>query len=169
MNNKAKLCSVIISLGEIRGRKRLHKIIHIANALGYQVGYSFEWANYGPFSNDLHIDLTALRDENVISETQVNNHGYKEYIYQATELCHEYVNLFEDTEIPNIDAILQRLNKEETKSLELLSSILYLKGQGETGEALVAFLHELKPHFEPQRIRLAIPIADNLIEEYGRL
>ena len=161
-NNKVILCQAIRTLGEIRGRKRLHKMLHITNSIGYSIGYSFDWANYRPYSNGIQVDLIFLRDQDIIIEREETHTNYKGYTYYPTPFCEEYINAFQQSDVPDLINILERLNNEDTNTLELWSSILFLKEQGEVGEQLVAFLNHLKPQFSPESIRTAMNDVEQL-------
>ena len=52
-----KLGFVIKTLENVPGKKALHKMIYLLQKMGLELGYSFEWLTYGPFSRELSNQL----------------------------------------------------------------------------------------------------------------
>ena len=160
------LCQTVGKLKEIKGRKKLQKMFHIAQCLGYPIDYDFNWGNYGAFSTELQHDLELLRNQGFIKENTKENGNFVEYDYYPMENCNAYIG----KEIPELKELffqlIHFLNEKETSLLELWSSIFYLLAQGDEGERLVTFLRHLKPQFDEETIKKALEDLNNLKENY---
>ena len=160
------LCQTVGKLKEVKGRKKIQKILHIAQCLDYPIEYKFDWANYGAFSIELQHDLELLRNQGFIKEDTKQDGNFVEYDYYPMDNCNGYL----EKEISELSELFFKLisflNEKETSQLELWSSIFYLLGQGDEGERLVTFLHHLKPQFDEESIRKALEDINNIQEDY---
>lgn len=182
------ICRMLSSLGSVKGRKRLQKMMYIAKSLGYPVSENYVWGNYGVFSSELQWELDVLVREGAIEEENVSLEGRDpEYLYrlalkgeglleQVETLASRREEALEiqiwDNEDPvsslgnnEIDAtisFLRIMNEKSVRDLELWSSILYLGESEKSVDNLVAFLRYLKPHYVESEIRKGIDEVNSL-------
>jgi uncharacterized protein YwgA len=182
------VCSVVQSLGQVRGRKRFQKMMYIAKSLGYPVPEDFVWGNYGVYSSELQWELDGLVKDGIIVEENVSPEGLDpEYAYrlapkgasvleQAAILAavkegipgfhsHEDddpVLILGNNELDAMISFLRLMSEKTVSDLELWSSILYLNQSEKNEENLVAFLRYLKPKYTEAEIRDGIKEVHSL-------
>ncbi|MFZ5753023.1 MAG: hypothetical protein ACOY3J_02185 [Bacillota bacterium] len=130
--------------GKIRGRKKIQKIIYILQELSDPPlkPYQFKWNYYGVYSEELANDLSVGESFGILKENEEEEYGYRTYIIEAvdssnpTRLCRDQ----------NLKSIVQYLSQQETRVLEVLSSIIFFKNEGLDGEELKGKLHTFKGH-----------------------
>jgi len=161
MLNVARLVGVC---GEIEGRKKLQKIVHILREAGYksEFGHQFGYLHYGPYSRELRNELDALtEDDALIHENQRVKGSYTAFVYSATEQLGELLRDLKLDAEPSWAGVARELNGRESQDLEALSTAIYLQRLGYSGEALRTRFEKLKPSLK-DRITNAVTEADRL-------
>lgn len=147
MTPELLLGQLLKTAGNIRGRKKLQKIVHLLQTLrGVRFGYSFQFSFFGPYSADLKADMDQLTREGLINETSSNTStGQPTYSFSLSEAMDK---LLEDVRAgsPSTWADLAlKLNSKSAQELEGISTIVFLERMGWADEALVEQFRTLKP------------------------
>ena len=58
--------------GELTGRTRLHKTVCLLELAGEDLGFSFSYRHYGPYSENLASAVSFARDLGLIEEEEVS-------------------------------------------------------------------------------------------------
>lgn len=145
MNNIHKLRDMI-NLGgkQIKGRKKMQKIVYIVQDLvnPFNPPFEFKWNFYGVYSDELAGELNVGEFFNIFKETLVIEYNYRSYA----------IEVLDDTEPVSTDEneqlrkLMQFLNAQEPRLLEVLSSIIYFKNKGCSETEIKSQLLEFKGH-----------------------
>lgn len=110
--------------GEIIGRKKLQKMIYISKKLDFPFQERFQFHFYGPYSEELTLRVEELTNLGFIEEVKEKKGGYFQYRYTITESGKEFLNMYE-TKVPHLDECLVNMNEQNSRFLELVSTVLY--------------------------------------------
>jgi uncharacterized protein len=124
LKDHVRLMSALSASGEINGRKKLQKMIYIAKKLSFPFQEKFQFHFYGPYSEELTLRVEELYNLGFIEELKEKKGGYYQYRYTITENGQEFLKLYE-TEIPYLDECLTNMNEQNSRYLELVSTVLY--------------------------------------------
>lgn len=161
------LTRLLVTAGEVRGRKKLQKIVFIAQNLGYPFSEPFELHVWGPYSEVLAVKLKEMVEwgfaaEEVLPGPASNHH----YVYapgpNALRVAGE--------EIAGLAALVDDLNGRDATFLEGVATALYLRMQGKDDAEVGATLPRLKPDkfSDPGRVKAVIAYTTGL-ERYSLL
>jgi len=139
-NNYNQLLTIVSIAKQIDGRKKFQKIAFILKSKGAPLAERFKYHYYGPYSSDLQLEIDDLVDYKYLDED--NSTG--SYLYKIKK------NEFEkDTQVEKMKDLIVLLNNQETKLLELTSTIYFLEQEGYTDNNIIKKkLISLKPHLE---------------------
>ena len=77
----------LISLGggQIKGRKKMQKIVYIIQELKnpFKPSFKFEWNYYGVYSDELANELRIGEFFNIVKETPIEEYGYHSYAIET--------------------------------------------------------------------------------------
>lgn len=144
--NGTKIMKVIglCNNSEIHGRLRLQKTIHILKHLGFSFNENYTYLYYGPYSYDLFDEVKQLSLWKLLREEKGSS---DEYVYQLTDdgrkMLSENSNLLKDQHLPEKE-IIELLENQDSRTLEMLSTFYYLKEQGLQEETAWSRLDNLK-------------------------
>ena len=144
--------------GEVLGKKKFQKLIYLAQEKGLYLGYDFGYHYFGVFSSEVESDLHLGETFGLLKQEVTN------YCGNPVKICLTEKNHIDDNEYENVLSTVSKLSKEESRTLEVLSTILYLKNAGYTGEKLSSNLQRLKGHLKDFFER-----ADKLAQEHYNL
>ncbi|MDQ7032892.1 MAG: hypothetical protein Q9M37_09310 [Desulfonauticus sp.] len=139
--NLRNIASVVASVGSIKGRKKLQKMIFILKNLGAPFQERFKLYYFGPYSVDLQLELEELSLLKIIEEIWDGNLCL--YNFKSEELKK---NFLDNSEVKEYIPVIKELNKTNTSVLELLSTYLYLIRVEENEEIARKKLKIIKPH-----------------------
>ncbi len=144
------LGQLLTTTGEICGRKKLQKIVHLLQTLkGVPFGYSFQFSFFGPYSADLKADVGALTAEGLLLEhPETTPQGNKTYRFTADP---RMAQLLSDVSAPAPDGwnqLATNLNARSAEELEGISTLLFLQKMGWAGEDLKEQFGLLKPRLK---------------------
>lgn len=131
--------------GEVRGRKKLQKMVHLFTVHGVDFPYPFVYHHYGPYSAPLQEEVHSLVEQGLLRERLEE----ETYCYQLTEKGLSFKRSLEEEGGYHflLDAsLLQSLNKESAPFLEMVSTYAYLLGSGYEKSRALEKAAELKPH-----------------------
>lgn len=140
-NSLMQLFSIV---GKIDGKIKLQKIVFILQEkklIDFELGYKY--ALYGPYSEDLQVEIEYLARVGFLSETLTDD-GYTYEINNSFP-----IKIKIDNEIAKHSDLIKNLLGKESQLLEVTSTIYYLKShQYEEKEAIEKKIKLLKPNLE---------------------
>ncbi|WP_018923218.1 YwgA family protein [Salsuginibacillus kocurii] len=120
----AKLMTLLKDAGEIVGRKKLQKIVYISKKLDLPFQEKYNFHMFGPYSEELTLRMEELCDLGFVSEIKEQKAGYYQYRYCLTEDGQAFLSKYPSA-LAKKEQLIQLLNEESSKFLELVSTILY--------------------------------------------
>ncbi len=126
LNEHAKLLLLIQQAGEIVGRKKLQKIVYIAKKLEFPFYEKYQFHIYGPYSEELSLRMEEMRDLGFISEVKEKKGGYHQFRYALSEKGEEFLTI-SSFDFPETKKVLDNLNSQSSRFLELVSTVLYFE------------------------------------------
>lgn len=127
MKEHAKLMKVISSAGEIIGRKKLQKMIYIAKKVNLPFYEKYNFHFYGPYSEELTLRIEELCNLGFINEVHEKKGGYFQYRYSLTDAGQAFLGHYE-LDLPPLKDFMLDLNEQNSRFLELVSTVLYFEG-----------------------------------------
>lgn len=121
----AKLVSIFQSTGEIIGRKKLQKMVYIAKKLNFPFQEKYEFHFYGPYSEELTLRIEELCSFGFIKENKEKKGGYFQYRYDMTSEGEEFLGMYDHLDMPTLSDCVTLMNEQPSRTLELISTILY--------------------------------------------
>ncbi|TYO96608.1 hypothetical protein [Desulfallas thermosapovorans] len=130
--------------GQIKGRKKMQKIIYILQQLAkpFRKPYEFRWNFYGVYSDELASELNVGEIFGILRERCLEEHGYRTFIIETVD--NSNASGIEKDE--QVKQLVTYLAAKESRVLEVLSSIIFFKDQGYADAALEEKLHVFKGH-----------------------
>jgi len=133
----------ILSKVDIKGRKKLQKIIFLLENNGMDAPYKYSYHYYGPYSAQLQDEVDFLVEQEFLEE--ISQGGT--YIYKITDYGTKFKKHIEDNYKVSIDKdLLIKLNNENPQFLEILSTYVFLLKSGYDEGSSKEKAKELKPH-----------------------
>ncbi|RXZ01216.1 YwgA family protein [Fictibacillus sp. S7] len=119
-----KVITVIKEAGEVVGRKKLQKMIYIAKKLNFPFQEKYEFHFYGPYSEELTLRVEELCNLGYLLEKKEKVSGYSQYRYSLNEEGEGFLASY-GTSIPKLGECIRTMNKQSSRFLELVSTILF--------------------------------------------
>lgn len=158
---------MLVTANEVRGRKKLQKMVFIAQSLGYPFPEPFDLHMWGPYSEVLTVKLKEMADWGFAQEASLPGPaGNQHYVYTPGPNAGRVVNELADD--PRADAPLAELvtclNRQDATLLEGVATVMYLRAQGKADEVVGQALSRLKPDKfgDSARVAAALHFADQL-------
>ncbi|QKS72820.1 YwgA family protein [Paenalkalicoccus suaedae] len=126
LDQHAKLLSLLKQTGEIVGRKKLQKMVYIAKKLDLPFYEKYQFHMFGPYSEELTLRVEEMCNVQFIEEVKEKKAGYQQYRYQLSEKGEAFLQMAPDA-LPAKEAMLQDMNEQSSKFLELVSTVLYFE------------------------------------------
>lgn len=124
LKEHAKLLDLIRKAGRVTGRKKLQKIVYISKTFNFDFQEKFNFHFYGPYSEELSLQIEELVNLGFIQEIQETKNGYTQYTYELCEKGEEFLSMY-PMEMDALEPFVHMLNQESSRFLELVSTILY--------------------------------------------
>ncbi|HWL54801.1 MAG TPA: hypothetical protein VNQ90_20330 [Chthoniobacteraceae bacterium] len=142
------LLQFFVTVGEVVGRKKCQKLIHILQECGHDFGFDFKLALYGAYSSGLQARLEDFVDNRYIQEVPevTGPAGYPTSKFVANRRNEVILKILGQDKEPSWKGLAVALNQRRTRVLEAASTILYLRRGGTRGENLEQKFAVLKPH-----------------------
>lgn len=124
---------MMLSISEIKGRKRFHKSVYILEEAGVPFEEKFEWDNFGPYSKELASEIDTLCQMGLIEECSYLSQGTKEYSYKLTEKGLQIAKRMIESNKALFGLLkekMEKLNQYDTTELVKLASIRFLTKRG---------------------------------------
>jgi uncharacterized protein YwgA len=148
MNPAIRVAQLIHVLERVDGRKKLQKLVHVLQKLGYSFPEKFRYSFYGMYSQQLRDELDTLEDDNLIDEKGQPNAGGAGYTFETTPKLGAFLDELGLRAEPEWAALAKELNVLSAHKLEGISTIFFLRELGLEGDQLKKRLVELKPHLQ---------------------
>jgi len=139
-----RLLKVLDTLGPLKGRKKLHKLVYVLQSTGDQLGYEFDLHYYGPYSYSLAEDLQALRTTNLLSETLDGQTYTLTLTSKGKQLCERLAQGFTFNR-----GLAESLVGASPAALEVAATAVYLASLRSAETRVFEVLHSLKPNLKP--------------------
>ncbi len=138
--NFSRILTLLEQLEQIQGRTKFQKIIYILKSKGVPFNEKFKFHYFGPFSSDLQLEIEELVYRNIIIEKGINP-----YVYEFNKKHKD--SFKEDNIIKNNKTLLNFLNEQDYKKLELVSTMFFLQNNLSDDERIIKKKTlALKPH-----------------------
>lgn len=131
LEDHAKVLRILKHAGEVTGRKKLQKMVFILKKLNYPFREKYEFHFYGPYSEELTLQIEELSNLNLVEEIKEDRGNYHQYRYQLTDHGEHFLDNFK-FDIPNLEGLVHFLNNQSSRFLELVSTALYFDHLEET-------------------------------------
>lgn len=127
------------------GKMYVQKILFISKVMGGGVPYDYSLYTYGPYSREIMNDLDDMEYHGEIE--MVWNDRFEGY-----EIHDKGISFDPDMEFNILNDVLNDLGGKNAKTLELLSTVLYLRDNYTSEDDLFNAVKKVKPMFEDSRI-----------------
>ena len=124
LKEHAKLIQALVASGEVTGRKKLQKMIFIAKKMSFPFQEKFQFHFYGPYSEELTLQMEELCNMGFIQETKEEKGNYFQYRYGVMPEGKKFLESFED-ELPSYGTCFEDMNTKSSRFLELVSTVMY--------------------------------------------
>lgn len=154
-----RVLSLLAVLGEVRGRKKLQKIVFLLQHWGTDLHCRFTYHFYGPYAADLQVLMQELAAQDLLREERDKG----QFVYRITDKGRAFIakweGRFAGEEPPSAVSSsrkavpaglpvrrLQALAAQSAPFLELLSTYAYLLETGDGPDSAREKALRLKPH-----------------------
>lgn len=162
LQEHAKLLALLKETEEVSGRKKLQKIVYIAKRLGQPFREKYQFHMYGPYSEELTLQMEELCQADFVSEQWEKKAGYYQYRYSLSPKGAQFLEVvLPEEEILN-DALLTALNNQSSKFLELVSTILYFDTLSREKVKAKVFQLKAKQNYTEEDIEEAYAFLEEL-------
>ncbi|MGK5511063.1 MULTISPECIES: YwgA family protein [Brevibacillus] len=124
LNRHAKIIRLIEIVGEVSGRKKLQKMVYIGKHLEMDFDERYEFHMYGPYSEELTLRVDELCNMGLLDEQMESKGAIHMYRYSLNETGHDFLK-FHEVDFGSGERAILRMNEENSRFLELVSTILY--------------------------------------------
>lgn len=152
---------LLVTAGEVRGRKKLQKMVFIAQSLGHAFSEPFELHVWGPYSEVLAVKLKEMVDWGIaLEESLPGPAGNHHYVYTPGPRA----AMVAGDQATGLSALVEDLNSRDATFLEGVATALYLRGQGRDDASITEILPRIKPDkfSDPGRVEAVIAYSDGL-------
>lgn len=124
LSRHAKIIRLIEIAGEVSGRKKLQKMVYIGKHLEMGFDERYEFHMYGPYSEELTLRVDELCNMGLLDEQVESKGAIHMYRYTLNETGRDFLR-FHEEEFGVNERVIRRMNEENSRFLELVSTILY--------------------------------------------
>ena len=155
----------------VDGRKKLQKMIHIAEVLGYPFEEYFTLYLYGPYSQELAADVQRMKEMNIVTENKKD----RNYIIKLTKDGEKFLERFQKNikgdiggeKFNKMKNLFRELSVYEPWELEILSTLFYFYHIGYTDfDQLQQRVKRVKPKFSSNEINDMMKKVRTFVEEF---
>ena len=142
------LLQFFVATGEVVGRKKCQKLIHILQECGHDFGFDFKLALYGAFSSGLQSHLEDFVNSRYIREVPSTTDvaGFRTSKFVTSSHSSKILKILGDDQEPVWKALAKDLNQRTSRELEATSTIMFLRRSGTQDAQLPEKYAALKPH-----------------------
>lgn len=157
---------LLLTAGEIRGRKKLQKMVFIAQSLGYPFPEPFDLHVWGPYSEVLAVKVQEMKDWGFACEEALPGPaGNLHFVYTPGPNAGRVLGEQEEgARAERLAGLVRFLNQQDATLLEGVATLLYLQARGGSVPEVGATLARLKPDkfADPARVEAAIAFVERL-------
>lgn len=124
LEDHAKIAAMIKQVGVIAGRKKLQKMVYILQKMGFPFRELFHFNFYGPYSDELSLQLEELCNFGFLLESRDERSTEKCYRYRLSEAGESFISHYVGI-MPATSGLVDELSRETSSFLELVSTLLY--------------------------------------------
>jgi len=152
------------------GKTAVMKIVYLLQQVKQmELGYDFDIYTYGPYAPEVTDHLDTLISNGFISSMIYNYNNYVGYQLNISESGRSEMKEISNNEKSNIQDILNFTDGKSAKTLELYSTIIFIKHLYLKNKILcdqendvISKVHEIKPHFGEETISEAYNVLSEL-------
>jgi uncharacterized protein YwgA len=166
LKEHAKLLVLFQEAGEVIGRKKLQKIVYISKKFRFDFQEKFNFHFYGPYSEELSLQIEELTNLGFIQESKENKGGYSQYKYELSKQGREYLGIY-PTEMEGYDQFVGLVNQESSRFLELVSTMLYFDKLDK--EEMIEKIGKVKSrqNYSEEELEKALEFCEDLMERFS--
>ena len=161
LEEHANVVKLISLAGEVKGRKKLQKMIYIAKKFDYPFQEKYHFHMYGPYSEELTLRVEELCTMGFLAERKEDKGAYEQYLYTATDKGNLFINGFSE-QAEQLPKIIEALNGESSRFLELVSTLLYFDELERTQQMLKVQTVKAKLKFTEEEMAQAFELIEKL-------
>lgn len=161
LKEHAKLLTLLEKAGEITGRKKLQKIVYIAQKMHVPFSERFKFHMFGPYSEELTLRIEELCNLGFLKEEKEVKANYEQYRYTLTDEGKSFIQLYQ-LNIPHLEELVQTLNKESSRFLELVATLLYFSDLPKEEAAEKVFAAKKKQNYTEEEMKKAFQYIEEL-------
>ncbi|MFY0546062.1 YwgA family protein [Brevibacillus sp. H7] len=161
LKRHAKIIRLIEIAGEVSGRKKLQKMVYIAKHLNIDFDERFEFHMYGPYSEELTLRVDELCNLGLLDEQVESKGAIQMYRYTLNEEGRDFLR-FHDVDFGLGERAIRRMNEENSRFLELVSTILYFNHLPYDEMKAKIFTFKSKQRYTEEEIDKGLAFVDEL-------
>ncbi|MBU7031211.1 MAG: hypothetical protein HXS53_01655 [Theionarchaea archaeon] len=174
MFEKYAMIGTIIRIcnGRIKGRKKIQKMIYIAQKLEYPFKERFSLYRYGPYSLELAGELKRMGELFLLLEDKRD----LSYLIELTDrgnsfsenFKNEIISMIGKKEFIQFENLIMKLNNLKAWQLEILATLFYFREVEQRDYKLLEdVVAKIKPRFNPEKIHEMALIMKDLIQKFS--
>ena len=143
--NSYRLLSLFEVVENVRGRKKLQKMVHLLENAGTDFAFKFDYHFYGPYSAELQVEIEGMVRQGLLEEKKEDS----AFVYRMTERGKQLKAQMETMagyQFPLNETLAQSLSEQSSQFLEMVSTYAYLLDSDYDDQAAAEKAVELKPH-----------------------
>lgn len=160
------LTRMLVQAGEVRGRKKLQKMVFIAQRLGYPFPEPFDLHVWGPYSDVLAVKLKEMTDWGFAREEELPGPaGNTHYVYTPGANAGRALDGAPASEAArHMAGLVDCLNAQDSTFLEGVATVMYLRARGTSDADVCDMLPRLKPDkfADPTRVQAVLAFATDI-------
>lgn len=161
LKGHAKIIRLIEVAGEVNGRKKLQKMVYIAKQMQMDFSERFEFHMYGPYSEELTLRVEELCNLGLIDEQMESKGAIQLYRYVLNEAGRDFLR-FHEVDFGAGEKLISRMNEENSRFLELVSTILYFNNLPYEEMKTKIFTLKSKQRYTEEEVQKGIAFVDEL-------
>lgn len=157
--------------GSIAGRKKLQKLVYLAQQRGWPFPEVFKHHIYGPFSEQLANEIEEMTSYGFVAEERQVGHG-SAFCCSLTDLGKDLMKKHGNSTPPLISReMIAELGKRDARTLELMATVLFLLKCQCAKEQVFTSVGNLKPEqdYSDDEISQALTFlsSSGFLEQYN--
>lgn len=161
LKRHAKIIRLIEIVGEVSGRKKLQKMVYIAKQLDIDFDERFEFHMYGPYSEELTLRVDELCNMGLLDEQVETKGAIHMYRYTLNDTGRDFLR-FHEVDFGKGEEVILRMNEENSRFLELVSTILYFNHLPYEEMKAKIFTFKSKQRYSEEEIQKGLHLIEEL-------
>ncbi|QQE74274.1 YwgA family protein [Brevibacillus composti] len=161
LKRHAKIIRLIEIVGEVSGRKKLQKMVYIAKQLDIDFDERFEFHMYGPYSEELTLRVDELCNMGLLDEQVETKGAIHMYRYTLNDTGRDFLR-FHEVDFGKGEEVILRMNEENSRFLELVSTILYFNHLPYEEMKAKIFTFKSKQRYSEEEIQKGLQLIEEL-------